>query len=226
MERLGRLRSALAQRLNFIVRSPECPSILPTAPRSRRIRLGPLAAGWRSRCCSASASRAGCSATDDLRSQLDLFTQVLSLVQNNYVDAPDNQKLIKGAIDGMLKTLDPHTVFLPPQRAERSDEKFQGEYSGIGIQFDIRDGKIVVISPLEGTPAYRLGIRAGDKIVAIDGKPLAEGTVTTTTCSSCCAGPTGSMVQVDDRARRTRPTRCSSRSSAPRSRSRACRTPT
>src|SRR5512143_2901237 len=109
----------------------------------------------------------GLMATDDLRSQLDLFTQVLYLVQNNYVDVPDNEKLIHGAIDGMLKTLDPHTVYLPEKRAERMDEDFRGEYSGIGIQFEIRNGAIVVISPLEGTPAFRLGITAGDRIVEV-----------------------------------------------------------
>ena len=114
----------------------------------------------------------GLMATDDLRTQLDLFTQVLYLVQNHYVEPPDNEKLIHGAIDGMLRTLDPHTVFLPPQRAQRMDEEFRGEYSGIGIQFEIRDGVITVISPLEGTPSYRLGIRAGDRIVEIDSKQL------------------------------------------------------
>ena len=72
----------------------------------------------------------GASSTDNLRSQLDLFSQVLYLVENNYVEAPDNEKLIHGAIDGMLKTLDPHTVYLPEKRAERMDEDFRGEYSG------------------------------------------------------------------------------------------------
>ena len=118
------------------------------------------------------------SATDDLRSQLDLFSQVLFTVQNNYVEQPDNEKLIKGAIDGMLKTLDPHTTFLPKQRAAAMDENFRAEYSGIGVSFDIVDNKIVVLSPIEGTPAYRLGIRAGDKIVQVDGKPLKKGLVT------------------------------------------------
>ncbi len=112
------------------------------------------------------------SATDDLKGNLDLFSNVLYLVQNNYVDPPDNQKLIKGAIDGMLKTLDPHSIYLPAVRAQQMDEQFHGEYSGIGVQFDIQDNVIIVISPLEGTPAYHLGIRAGDRITEIDGKPL------------------------------------------------------
>jgi len=94
----------------------------PDSPRPRRLRLGPLAAGMALSLLLGFGLARGLLATDDLRSNLDLFTQVLSLVQNNYVDAPDNQKLIKGAIDGMLKSLDPHTVFLPPQRADRLDE--------------------------------------------------------------------------------------------------------
>ncbi len=131
----------------------------------------------------------------DLSSQLDLFTSVLYLVQNQYVDPPDNEKLIRGAIDGMLKTLDPHSVYLPPQRAERMDEEFHGEYSGIGVQFEIRDGAIVVISPMEGTPAYRLGIRAGDRIVEIEDKPLAK-TLTNDDVFRALRGPAGSVVKV------------------------------
>ncbi len=135
------------------------------------------------------------SATDDLRANLDLFEDVLYRVQNSYVDVPDNEKLIHGAIDGMLKTLDPHSIFLPEKRAQQMDEQFHGEYSGIGVQFDIQDNKIVVISPLEGTPAYRLGIRAGDKITEIDGKPLKKG-ITNDDVFHALRGPTGSTVLV------------------------------
>jgi carboxyl-terminal processing protease len=75
------------------------------------------------------------------------------------------------------------------------DEEFHGEYSGIGIQFDIRDGAIVVISPLEGTPAYRLGIRAGDRIVEIDGKPVAK-TITNEDVFKALRGAAGTVVEV------------------------------
>jgi len=137
----------------------------------------------------------GLSAQDDLRTQLDLFGQVLSYVQSQYVDPVDNEKLIKGAIDGMLKTLDPHTVYVPEQRAQRMDEEFQGEYSGIGIQFEIRDGAIVVISPLEGTPAYRLGLGAGDRIIEVDDKPLPKN-LNNDDVFKLLRGPTGSTVKV------------------------------
>ena len=114
----------------------------------RRNMLGPFGAAMALSALLGFGLARGLQATDDLRSQLDLFSQILFLVQNNYVEAPDNEKLIKGAIDGMLKTLDPHTVYIPEQRAQRMDEEFHGEYSGIGIQFEIRDEAIVVISPL------------------------------------------------------------------------------
>ena len=88
----------------------------------RRNSLGPLAVAMGLSLLLGFGLARGLFATDDLRSQLDLFSQVLYLVQNNYVEAPDNQKLIHGAIDGMLKTLDPHSVYLPPDRAERAAE--------------------------------------------------------------------------------------------------------
>ena len=134
-------------------------------------------------------------AQDDLRSQLDLFGQVLSYVQTQYVDPVDNQKLIKGAIDGMLATLDPHTVYMPADRYEQFNESFKANYSGIGINFDIRDGQLIVISPLEGTPAFRLGIRAADRIVAIDGKAVPH-TVSNNDVFKSLRGPEGSTVHV------------------------------
>jgi carboxyl-terminal processing protease len=163
--------------------------------KSRRSSLGPFGIAMALSLLLGFGFARALSATDDLRSQLDLFSQVLFTVQNNYVEQPDNEKLIKGAIDGMLKTLDPHTVFLPKQRAAAMDENFRAEYSGIGVQFDIVDNKIVVLSPIEGTPAYRLGIRAGDRIVEVDGKPLKKGLVNDDVFK-LLKGPTGTTVEV------------------------------
>jgi carboxyl-terminal processing protease len=162
---------------------------------SKRSNLGPLAVAMALSLLLGFGLARALQATDDLRSNLDLFQAVLFHVQNNYVDPPDNQKLIRGAIDGMLKTLDPHTQFLPEKRAQQMDEQFHGEYSGIGVQFDIIDNKIVVISPIEGTPAYRLGIRAGDRIFEIDGQPLKKGLNTDDVFKSL-RGPNGSTVAV------------------------------
>src|SRR5437867_7033950 len=164
-------------------------------PSFRRSSLGPLAVAMSLALLLGFGLARGLPATDDLRSQLELFSQVLYLVQNNYVEVPDNEKLIHGAIDGMLKTLDPHTVYVPEKRAERMDEDFRGEYTGIGIQFEIRNGAIVVISPLEGTPAFRLGITAGDRIIEVDGKPLSKD-ITNEDVFKLLRGPTGSTVEV------------------------------
>jgi carboxyl-terminal processing protease len=164
-------------------------------PSFRRSSLGPLAVAMALSLLLGFGLARGLQATDDLRSQLDLFSQVLFLVQNNYVEPPDNAKLIHGAIDGMLKTLDPHTVYVPERRAERMDEDFRGEYHGIGIQFEIRDGAIVVISPLEGTPAFRLGITAGDRIVEVDGQPLKKD-LTNEDVFRLLRGPVGTSVAV------------------------------
>ena len=171
----------------------------------RRTSLGPLMVAMSLALLLGFGLARGLHATDDMRSQLDLFSQVLYLVQNNYVEAPENDKLIKGAIDGMLKTLDPHTVYLPVERAQRMDEEFSGEYSGVGIQFDLRDGAIVVIAALEGGPSYRLGIQAGDRIVEIDGKPLSK-TLTNDGVFKLLRGPAGTTVAVTiDRDGETEP---------------------
>lgn len=163
--------------------------------QNRRSPLGPLTVAMGLSLLLGFGVARALNARDDLRSQLDLFSQVLYLVQNHYVDPPDNEKIMKGAIDGMLKTLDPHTQFLPTQRAQQMDEQFHGEYSGIGVSFDIIDNKIVVLSPLEGTPAYRLGISAGDKIIEIDGKPL-KANLTNDDVLKSLRGPDGSTVAV------------------------------
>src|SRR5262245_28678394 len=161
----------------------------------RRNSLGPLTVAMALAALLGFGVARGLHATDDMRSHLDLFSQVLYLVQNNYVEVPDNEKLIRGAIDGMLKTLDPHTVYLPAQRAAKMDEEFSGEYSGVGIQFDLRDGAIVVIAALEGGPSYRLGIQAGDRIVEIDAKPLPK-TMTNDDVFRLLRGPAGTSVAV------------------------------
>ena len=161
----------------------------------RRNSLGPLLVAMSLAALLGFGVARGLYATDDMRSHLDLFSQVLYLVQNNYVEVPDNEKLIKGAIDGMLKTLDPHSVHLPTQRAQRMDEEFQGEYSGVGVQFELRDGAIVVIAALEGGPSYRLGIQAGDRIVEIDSKPLPKA-ITNDDVFKLLRGPAGTSVAV------------------------------
>ncbi len=97
------------------------------------------------------------------------FRDVIRLVDHAYVDEPNDSLMYEGAIVGLLEQLDPHSVYIPPKEQEAVDETMQGEFSGIGIQFEIRDGVITVVSPIPGTPADRMGLRAGDQIVEIEG---------------------------------------------------------
>lgn len=102
--------------------------------------------------------------------ELELFTDVLSLVRKNYVEEVPIKDLVYGAISGMLQTLDPHSAFLPPDvyRERKIDTK--GEFGGLGIEITIRDGILQVVSPIEDTPAFRAGIEAGDQILKIEDK--------------------------------------------------------
>ncbi len=102
--------------------------------------------------------------------ELQLFAKVLNLVQQYYVEEVDTKKLIYGGIKGMLKELDPHTNFLPPDIYKEFETETSGEFGGIGIEITVQGGVLTVISPIEDTPAWKAGIKAGDKIVDIDGE--------------------------------------------------------
>ncbi len=104
------------------------------------------------------------------KQQIGKFFRVVQLVQYYYVENPDWDKAMEGAISGMLSRLDPHSVYIEPKKVKQNKESFSGHYEGIGIEFDVIDGYITVISPIAGSPSERLGIRAGDKIVKINGK--------------------------------------------------------
>ena len=105
---------------------------------------------------------------------LKLFSDVIELVQKNYVDEVDTQKMIEAAIQGMVRSLDPHSSLLPPDALKELQIDTHGEFTGIGIHITMRNNLVTVISPIEGTPAYRAGIKAGDRIVKVDGKPTED----------------------------------------------------
>ena len=109
--------------------------------------------------------------------QLQIFSDVLDIVQENYVEEADSKELVEGAITGMLKTLDPHSSYLNPDAYKELQVETKGSFGGIGIEITIRDGFLTVVSPLEGTPAYGLGIEAGDQILRVDGEPTKEMTL-------------------------------------------------
>ena len=103
--------------------------------------------------------------TGSIYQDLRLFSDVLNIVQDNYVEKVDAQKLIYGAIGGMLRDLDAHSSFLKPEDYKELQVETEGKFGGIGIEITVRDGVLTVVAPLEGTPADRAGIQANDKII-------------------------------------------------------------
>src|SRR3989454_1179987 len=94
--------------------------------------------------------------------QLRLFTEVLSIVQNQYVDEVPPKDLIYSAIKGTLRGLDPHSSFLDPESYREMQVETSGSFGGLGIEITLKDDILTVVSPIEGTPAYRAGLQTGD----------------------------------------------------------------
>src|SRR5512137_1871123 len=102
--------------------------------------------------------------------RLKLFSEVLSLVEANYVDEVDSGKLVQGAIRGMLKELDPHTAYMTEDMFNEMQVDTKGEFGGLGITIGLKDDLLTVIAPIEDTPAWRAGIKAGDRILKVEGE--------------------------------------------------------
>lgn len=102
--------------------------------------------------------------------QLEIFSNVLSILQNNYVEEIDTKEVLNGAIKGLLFSLDPHSSYLPPEGLQELQEETQGTFSGIGIEVTIKDDLLTVVSPIENTPADKAGLKANDIILEIDGQ--------------------------------------------------------
>lgn len=105
---------------------------------------------------------------DNIFEQLNKFKDVLSLTEKFYVDDIDTQKLVEAAITGMLTTLDPHSVYIPASQLPKITEEFQGSFEGIGVEYEVINDTLIVVSPVSGGPSEALGILAGDKILRID----------------------------------------------------------
>ena len=101
--------------------------------------------------------------------QLKLFTDVLTIIQNQYVDETEPREVIYGAVRGMLRALDPHSSFMDPESYREMQVETSGSFGGLGIEITIRDDQLTVVAPIEGTPAWRAGIQPGDRIVKIEG---------------------------------------------------------
>ena len=139
--------------------------------------------------------RATAADTNDLQDSVKSFTKVLSVVERNYAEPVDTDKVIyEGAIPGMLRVLDPHSNFFDPKQYALFKEEQQGKYYGVGMTVQSRDNQTVVLSPFVGSPAYKAGIRPGDEILTVDGKST-EG-MDTTGVATLLKGARGTHVSV------------------------------
>ena len=131
---------------------------------------------------------------DELYRKLDVFAKVLHYVDTSYVKEVDQQELIYGAIKGMLETLDAHTMFMPPDVYREMKIDTTGEFQGLGLVIEKRDasGELTVIAPMESSPAVRAGIKPGDRILKIDGKPTYD--MTLQQAVAVMRGPVGTKV--------------------------------
>lgn len=110
------------------------------------------------------------SAEAETYQNLKKFGEILDLIERNYVEDVDPNELLRGAIDGMMKTLDPHSTYMTEEMYKELQVDTRGVFGGLGIVISIRDDVLTVVAPLEDTPAFKAGIIAGDAIVKIDGK--------------------------------------------------------
>ena len=133
-------------------------------------------------------------AAGNIISESQKIAAVMNLISRTYVEKPDLKRLSEGAIEGMLKRLDPHSMYIPPKEQEKIAERDIGVFEGIGISFVIQNELITVIAPITGTPAERLGIRSGDRVIEIDG--VSAYGITNDEVFKKLRGPKGTTVKV------------------------------
>lgn len=133
--------------------------------------------------------------SDNIYQQIKKLEYVLNTATKNYVDEVDSQKLVEAGIKGMLNELDVHSVFISAEEQKRVEEDFQGSFDGIGVQFDVLNDTIVIVSPIPGGPSEKLGIMAGDQIINIDDS-IAVG-IDRSTVPKKLRGPRGTKVKID-----------------------------
>lgn len=132
--------------------------------------------------------------SDEIYEKLKIFSEVLSIIQKNYVEETTAEDLIYGAINGMLRTLDPHSSFMLPDTYKELKVETKGSFGGIGIEITIRTGVLTIVSPIEDTPAFRAGLKAGDKIVKIEEEFTKD--MTLFDAVKRMRGPTGTKVTI------------------------------
>lgn len=126
--------------------------------------------------------------------KLKVFSEIISLIESNYVETVKSDTMIEGAIRGMVKSLDPHTNYMPPATYKEMQVETTGKFGGLGIEISMRDGVLTVVSPIEETPAFRAGVKAGDKIIKIDDESTLD--MTLQDAVSLMRGETGSPIKI------------------------------
>lgn len=137
---------------------------------------------------------AGVRADEAVYQGLSNFTRVLDLIERNYVEEVDSEQLTESAIEGMLRTLDPYSAYLTPERFRELEIGTSGEFGGVGMEVTVENGILTVITPIEGTPAERAGIKPRDQILEVNGTPT-KGLVVQEVVK-LLRGPRGSTVNV------------------------------
>jgi carboxyl-terminal processing protease len=135
-------------------------------------------------------------ASDDVGKDVQKLREVLTYIEGKYVDSIKTDKLVDESITHLLGKLDPHSVYIPASDRVLADEELQGNFDGIGVEFNIFQDTIVVISPLSGGPSESLGILSGDKIVKVNDKSVASIGITTMEVMKLLKGPRGTEVKV------------------------------
>ena len=134
------------------------------------------------------------SSPDAKYEDLRRFSQVLDLVERNYVKDVSRSDLINGALKGMLSALDPHSTFMTPEEYKEMHENTAGEFFGVGIEMTLENGQVTVLTPIDDTPAFRAGVQPGDLILSINGQPTQE--LSLSEVASRIRGPKGTEVEL------------------------------
>jgi len=131
---------------------------------------------------------------DKLYEKIDLFSEVLEKIQNEYVDEIDQAEVMDSAINGILQSLDPYSAYMNPKIFEEMQTETSGKFGGLGIEVSMEAGVIKVISPIDDTPASRVGVKAGDYIVRINGEQVQGKTLMEAV--NLMRGPVGSSIEI------------------------------
>lgn len=149
-------------------------------------------------CLIAATAGPACGANPDKHpdkyNDMKRFSKAYGIISNGYVREVENEELMNGAIKGMLESLDPHSTFLGKEDFKEMQEATSGEFYGVGIEISTENNQLIVVSPIEDTPAHKAGLKAGDIILAVDGQPAQD--MSTQEAVSKIRGPRGTAVEL------------------------------